>query len=114
MISFQLQLMISTSNLKKKKNPQHIFVWFVVDAKLKVFLQVIFQRVIVSNICKKHTLLVYNLTMTSPHEINPERWIACRLYTEALFYQIALLRHQDISAINGSIIRKNQEIWFLA
>ena len=75
--------------------------WFVVDAKLKVFN-------FVSNICKKHTFLVNNLTMTSPHEINPERWIACRLSTEVLFYEIALLRDQDISAINGSIITKSK------
>ena len=42
--------------VKIKKKTHHIFVWFVVDAELKVvvfFLWVIFEWVIVSNILKK-------------------------------------------------------------
>lgn len=40
--------------------------------------------------CKK--LLIRKFTVNSPHEIDSERWLACRHSTAVIFYQITLSR----------------------
>ena len=51
--------------------------------------------------------------MKSPHEINPERCLVCKHSTAVLYYQIALSRDYELSAINGSIITKfkRYDLW---
>ena len=73
-----------------------MFFWFVVDAELTVTLSDFFKSYFLKSNCfqyflKKHAFLINNFTMTSSHEMNPEK---------SLCYEVL--------AINGNIIVKSK------